>query len=599
MKRKDIIILGLLIGLILALPFLDKAVFRKIWPAHPAPAAVVTNAPDASAKSAAVEPAIGAADPTDPTDRTDPTAPTDPSDDSEADSEPEQTFVLSNGLVSVTLSSRGGSVRDATLREYRSALAADSSPVVLDFSDRRALAYEALPGLGENNSFSGAVGADGKSVRFERKAASGLALVRTYTLGAAYQLDVQDELVNRGRESIPVSPYAMVLGTMTNQEPHHGKSMWVTIGVDTLSPGGEGVKHWGSDISKWFSTESKEKALPKLPVTINRPPPRPVPATWVAVKNKYFVQILTPEDGGDAFSIWARRQLDPQEVVNPAFAPKMQPIDAVSATITFPEQVLAEGESFARNSEYYIGPKKLSELQATRLHHVKVMEFGMWAPIGEVLLRVLNFLDRYLHNYGVAIMLLTLIIKILFWPITHKSTQSMKKMTALQPKVKELQAKHKENPQKMQQEMMALYRENKVNPLSGCLPLLIQIPVFIALFVVLRSAIELRFAPFLWIKDLSEPENLFANVLPFSLNVLPLLMAGTMFLQMKLTPATGDPAQQKIMMFMMPGMMLFFLYTYPAGLALYWTTQNLLMIIQQLMNQRDVKLHPQEAAAKR
>ena len=134
----------------------------------------------------------------------------------------------------------------------------------------------------------------------------------------------------------------------------------------------------------------------------------------------------------------------------------------------------------------------------------------------------------------------------------------------------------------------ALPISNKVNPLGGCLPMLIQIPVFIALFVVLRSAVELRFSKFLWVRDLSEPENLFAGMIPLvgSLNILPILMAATMVWQQKMTPSAGDPQQQKMMAIMMPIMMLFFFYTMPSGLVLYWTTSNLIMIIQMLIKKQ-------------
>jgi YidC/Oxa1 family membrane protein insertase len=167
-------------------------------------------------------------------------------------------------------------------------------------------------------------------------------------------------------------------------------------------------------------------------------------------------------------------------------------------------------------------------------------------------------------------------------------------MQELQPKLKEVQAKFKDNPQKMQQETWALYRENKVNPMSSCLPMLIQIPVFIALFTVLRSAVELRYAPFLWIGDLSEPENLFAGVLPLPLNILPFLMSGTMALQSYLTPSMGDPQQQKMMMIMMPIMMLFMFYSFPSALSLYWTVSQVLSIVQMLMIRRSTahKLDP-------
>jgi YidC/Oxa1 family membrane protein insertase len=214
------------------------------------------------------------------------------------------------------------------------------------------------------------------------------------------------------------------------------------------------------------------------------------------------------------------------------------------------------------------------------------MEFFL-APIGKFLLVVMNFLHDHLwpHNYGVAIMLLTILVRILFWPLTHKGTESMKRMADLQPLMTEIRQKYKENPQKQQQEMMKLYKEHKVNPMMGCLPMLVQIPVFIALFYVLRSAIELRFASFLWVKDLSEPEHLFMDLLHFPLNILPLLMAATTMWQQKLTPSTADPSQQKIMMFM-PLLMLVFLYNFASGLVLYWTTNNVIMIVQQLAQKR-------------
>ncbi|MFA7369345.1 MAG: membrane protein insertase YidC, partial [Kiritimatiellales bacterium] len=206
-------------------------------------------------------------------------------------------------------------------------------------------------------------------------------------------------------------------------------------------------------------------------------------------------------------------------------------------------------------------------------------------PIKTGLLWGLKGLEKVVRNYGVAIMLLTVIVRVIFWPITHKGTESMRKMQALQPQLKEIREKFKDNPQRMQQETMQFYKDNKVNPLGGCLPMLIQIPVFIALFVVLRSAVELRFSKFLWVRDLSEPENLFAGMLPFGLplNILPILMAATMVWQQKMTPSAGDPQQQKMMAIMMPIMMLFFFYTMPSGLVLYWTTSNLIMIVQMLI----------------
>jgi YidC/Oxa1 family membrane protein insertase len=182
------------------------------------------------------------------------------------------------------------------------------------------------------------------------------------------------------------------------------------------------------------------------------------------------------------------------------------------------------------------------------------------------------------YNYGVAIILLTFLIRIIFWPLNHKSMVSTRHMQEIQPLIAAVREKYKDSPQKQQQEMMALYKEHKINPMGGCLPMLIQIPVFFALFVVLRGAIELRFSSFLWIADLSTPENLFKDTLPFAINILPIFMGVTMWLQQRMTPA-GDPQQQRMMM-MMPVLFTFMFYGFPSGLSLYWSVNQVMMIIQ-------------------
>ncbi|MFZ2281808.1 MAG: membrane protein insertase YidC, partial [Prosthecobacter sp.] len=260
----------------------------------------------------------------------------------------------------------------------------------------------------------------------------------------------------------------------------------------------------------------------------------------------------------------------------------------LSARVLFAGRVLGQGEVMTREYTLYIGPKKLSLLQAMGDGKDAVMEFGFFSWFCKLLVPTLNFFHRIIPDYGVAIILLTFLVRTIFWPLTHKSTVSMRKMQEIQPQLKELQKQFKDNPQKMQQETWALYRANKVNPLSSCLPMLIQIPVFIALFTVLRSAVELRYAPFLWIGDLSEPENLLAGLLPIPLNILPFLMSGTMALQSYLTPSMGDPAQQKMMMIMMPIMMLFMFYSFPAALSLYWTVSQVLSIVQMLMMRQKI-----------
>ena len=222
------------------------------------------------------------------------------------------------------------------------------------------------------------------------------------------------------------------------------------------------------------------------------------------------------------------------------------------------------------------------------------MEFGTWKQVCRILLATLIGIHKVLPNYGIAIIVLTLLIRGIFWPVTHKSTESMKRMQEIQPEMMQLKEKYKDKPQKLHEETMALYKKHKVNPVSGCLPMLIQIPVFYALFTVLRSAVELRYAGFLWVHDLSEPEGLFAGVLPISINILPIIMTAATVWQQKLTPSGGDPAQQRMMMFM-PIMMLFIFYSMPSALVLYWTTNTVMMIVQLYWQKHRRAAVPQKA----
>jgi YidC/Oxa1 family membrane protein insertase len=285
--------------------------------------------------------------------------------------------------------------------------------------------------------------------------------------------------------------------------------------------------------------------------------------SWVAVKNRFFVSALAScSEPNSGF-----RAVITRDPAQPHYALK-----SVAAEVAF------SGASARRDYVMYLGPRQQSLLWDLGMRDV--MEFGMWRWVCYPLVWVLNFFNMLIPNYGVAIILLTILVRLVFWPLTHKSSIGMRKMQEIQPKMKELQRKFKDNPQRLQQETWQLYRENKVNPLSSCLPRLVQIPVFIALFTVLRSAVELRYAPFLWISDLSEPEALFASWFPFGgLNILPLLMAGLTMLQSAFTPS-GDNAHQRMMMIMMPLMMLFMFYSFPSALSLYWTLSTALGVAQ-------------------
>lgn len=237
----------------------------------------------------------------------------------------------------------------------------------------------------------------------------------------------------------------------------------------------------------------------------------------------------------------------------------------------------------------YLGPAQYERLASYGVGLEKSVDLGwkLFQPLAAITLRFMNWLYRWIPNYGVVIILLSIFVKVAFYPLTRSSTRSMKRMQELAPRMKALQEKHKGNQQKLSEEMMKLYKEEKINPMGGCLPMLLQMPVFIALYQVLRADIGLRQAPFtLWIRDLGQPDALFT--LPFSIpflgnefNVLPLLMAASTYWQMKLTPTSpgAGPSMQMINK-LMPVMMLFFFYTFPSGLVLYWLVMNLVSIYQ-------------------
>ncbi len=236
----------------------------------------------------------------------------------------------------------------------------------------------------------------------------------------------------------------------------------------------------------------------------------------------------------------------------------------------------------------YMGPRDIQILKTLGKGLEKAINFGWFDIIAKPLLYALRFLNKYLSNYGLSIILLTIVIKILFWPLTYKSYKSMKEMKKLQPMMAKIREKYKNNKEEMNRQLMGLYKTYKINPMGGCLPMLVQIPVFFALYRILSNSIELRHAPFiLWINDLSAPDRLFSFPFeipfmspPYGIPVLTLMMGASMFIQQKLTPTAGDPAQAKVMMFL-PLVFTFLFINFPSGLVLYWLVNNILSIAQQ------------------
>ena len=305
--------------------------------------------------------------------------------------------------------------------------------------------------------------------------------------------------------------------------------------------------------------------------------------SWTALQNLYFTVALLPEGKGS--------------VVTVRKGPQDQPI----ISLVTPTQSLEPGGGLTQRFALYGGPKDLDHLKAAGSDLSKIVDLGWFDALARPALHLLRFLHRLSGNYGVAIILVSLLQKIALHPLTAKSLRSMQAMKALQPKIAAIGERYKNNPQKKQQETMGLYKKHGVNPLGGCLPMLVQIPIFVALYNALSSSVEMWQAHFLWIHDLSRPDALFTIDLrainlgsiplgSYSFNLLALFMGASMFFQQKMSPTTGDPQQAKVMLVMMPVMFVFMFWTFPSGLVLYWLVNNILQMGQQYWLQKRGRL---------
>ncbi len=273
------------------------------------------------------------------------------------------------------------------------------------------------------------------------------------------------------------------------------------------------------------------------------------------------------------------------------------PIFGLEGAMGLPGFELQPGQTSTLKLQIYAGPKLYNRLSKLSHDEALIMNFGFFKLVSQALLNFLNLLHGWVRSYGLAIILLTACVKAVLWPLQNRANKSMRRMSALSPKMQELKEKYKDDPTRMNSELMKLYKEHGVNPVGGCLPMMIQIPIFFGLFSMLGQVAELRNAPFLWVRDLSQPDTL--AIIPglgwipilgtpgvgLTINLLPILMGVTNLLLIRMTPKTGDPTQQRVMMFM-PIIFLVFCYNFAAALALYYTTLNLFTILQLWHNQR-------------
>lgn len=473
----------------------------------------------------------------------------------------------------------GGRFDDLTLRNYRQSVEPDSPNITLLSPRGSENPYFAEYGwLTGNGSVTGGGQTRWSSrdtkltsenpVVLTARTEDGLQLTRTISVDERYMFTINDKIENIGTAAVNVSPFGRVTRVNTPD----------TRGFFILHEGPIGV----------LDDQLHEIDYDDLEDEPDRPETFESKGGWLGFTDIYWLTALVPDQS---------EQLDARFL----YETTSTGADLYQTDYRGTATALAPGESLERTNRLFAGAKVFKTLEQYRdelgIDRFELsIDFGWFFFLTKPLLNVIIFSANWLGNFGLAILAVTVIIKLFFFPLANKSYRAMSAMKALQPKMTELREKYADDKQGMQKELMALYRREKVNPVSGCLPIILQIPVFFALYKVLFISIEMRHAPFYgWVKDLSAPDplNLFTlfGAIPWdpptflALGIWPILMGLTMFAQQKLNPAPADPVQARIFM-LMPIIFTFFLASFPVGLVIYWTWNNLLSITQQYVIMR-------------
>jgi YidC/Oxa1 family membrane protein insertase len=447
-------------------------------------------------------------------------------------------------LYSAVFSSQGAALKKLTLKKYHETIDKNGKDIVLVdesvparfalLSDSREFGIS--PATVFNTSADNLKLAPGSkgSIEFTTVTPQGVSFKKTYSFSSdAYRIGLSEELHNTGVAKLDGSLHLLQNDRVVSFKKGEGR--YEVYGPSTMSE--SKVNH------------EKLDNLLKAPVQFDKD------VVWTAFADKYFVEAVIAEKGSIASVRLARPGTD-----------------AMLADITSPVISVPAGQAATVGYSLYFGPKDLDILKAQGSRLEEVIDYGWFAPVSKPLIFALKFLYKYTGNYGFAIIIITCILKLLFFPLTHKSYKSMKEMQKLQPKMAELKEKFKNDRDAMNKAVMELYKTHKVNPMGGCLPMIVQIPVFFGLYRALMYSIELRHAPFmLWITDLSAKDPYY---------VTPIIMGVTMFIQQKMTPSNMDPVQAK-MMLALPVVFTFMFLNFPSGLVVYWLVNNVLTIAQQ------------------
>lgn len=492
---------------------------------------------------------------------------------------------LENDFIRVEFTNFGGAIANVAFKKY--GLTNDSSlPFV--FNQPRVepmLAITDIPGLGPDTAYR-LVSASRDEVVYETELEGRLKVVRRFSLGSElegsdpYLIRHDTQLQDLSGNGAPQTMAALSLGTTSLVSPNdYGQYLNVMSwdGEDEIltKPG----ELEGGGVLSWVGLKD---GAPKSSIT------KDGTVVWAAAKNQFFASVYTGDTAG--FSTTARR------VELPPFEGSSRLNKGLTGVVSYALPSMIPGGALTLGGDLFVGPKEYDRLRKFEQDQAEVMQFAPYffskIFLSGVVAPILNLTMVTMHgwvgNWGVAIVLMTLLLKIVTLPFTLAASRSAKRMAKLQPLMKEVREQYKDQPQKLNEATLKIFKENKVNPMGGCLPILITMPLFVAFFSMLQGTAELRFTDFLWTADLSAPDTVF-RIFGLPLNIMPLLMGATMVYQMKLTPTpTTDNAQMQIMKFM-PIVFTLICYNFAAALALYSTVNGVFTIIQQVIVNKTTK----------
>src|SRR5215831_2918043 len=481
----------------------------------------------------------------------------------------EKTETLRNSDVELRLTNRGGGISEAVVLNH---IAEDAKRVTLNSPKHMPIGAivddPAKPALPE---FTLTRESD-STIRCERIAPDGITIRKKFSLPQSNQkkdnflLELDVDVLNTGAQLYANADYFVALGAAVpihpRDYPYYTRVVWCING-----------KARDRNVSAFQGSGGF--------FGVGAHPPQPVfqenfaGAEWTAVTDQFFATIIAPLNA-KATGIWAR-SFEVSADRN---------MFGIEGAMRMPGFNLQPGQTYTTRFQIWAGPKIYHRLSQLEQNQAEIMNFGVFKIVSQFLLNFLNTIHSFVKSYGIAILVLTLVVRLVLWPLQSKANQTMRKTALLGPKMQELREKYKDDPTRMNQEVMKLYKQYGINPVGGCLPMAIQIPIFFGLYQMLAQAVELRNAKFLWVQDLSQPDTVaHLAVLGWPINIIPLLMAATQVWLMAMTPKTGDPTQRRMMMFT-PLIFLFFCYNFAAALALYYTAQNLFSILQFYQNKR-------------